>query len=128
MNKIYYQHLPGNLEAALRELSGKFHLIDSNYEGPAADDVALCLLGEHQPNLIKSIQKIGKKDPELGIIAIPSNPLQNNQLKIAIRFSPFISPHVRIPDALSPEAFKKLVEQEAALTSPGRNFIRSVSR
>ncbi|MGK7389265.1 MAG: ATP-binding protein [Candidatus Cyclobacteriaceae bacterium M2_1C_046] len=112
-------------ESNLKKLRKKLVDISLNEykdEHDLKDDTALFIIGEEGTDLIPTIQKISKKDPDLGILVIPAKPFMLNHLKAAIQFAPFIGSNVKIINSIDQPGLKETIKQHSELTIKRKNF------
>lgn len=118
MDVIYYKDIS---DEHLQLLGGKFKVVEYLNDNTSLSDASLFLLGAERTNLIRTVQDITKKDPDLGVLIVPLNQ-DLTQLKVAIQFAPFMSKNVKIIDFQNAGQFVELVQNESALTLSRRKF------
>ena len=131
MEIIYFTGISEHQFLRLKEIAGDFVLEEYNDQELLAGEVALFLLGEEQPDMMRTAQQINKKYPELGVLILPAIPDSNiHQLKMALQFSPFINQNVKVLETADPETLQNIILTEAKRTlqrKKHKKTVRSVS-
>ena len=118
MREIIYKNIP---EEKAVKLTVDGYVINPLKDNDSLSDAVICVLGEND-NLIPELQKISKKYPDLGILILPKEPGNIQNLRTAIQFSPFINKFVRIAETSDNERLRQLIIREAELTITRRKF------
>lgn len=85
-------------------------------------DVSVFIIGEEGADLIPKIQRVSKKDPDLSILILPSNPFMINHLKASLQFSAFIGKNTKVLESINQPDLNRIIDEQSELTLTRKKF------